>query len=501
MSKLFPPYIEGALPAFVSSISDKGEFETILKVDVNHNPAVSLNQISGMSLIVKSITDNSVVVDQVIYNTEGQYFKDAYETFKFNLVDDKYKLVVGYYYKVQLAYIDRDNTYGYYSTIGITKYTTQPQVSIERNLSSFIATVSQTGNTIYNDINEKLYSSRFQLLDADGEIKEESPELLHNSNNDDYDNIQTEMYDFGIQLTSDYAKVKYEYTTKNGYTGSVEKELDVEEWAQINEFLTVNVHNGYNSLKINIGQIDQPAVIDDTKKYSLLRAESSTGPWEVIATNMGLEDEFVDYTPTYGKEYYYAVMNDEGISESSEAINYFEDMFLYDGEKMLCVKYNPQVNTFKTVILESKVDTIGGKYPIIYRNGNVEYKELNIGGLISYMMDEEGTFSTDYLDSSSKRGATPEQNFKPLVRFTDLSDENINRKLEFKLQVMNWLNNGKPKLFRSPTEGTYLVRLTNISLTPEKTLGRMLHSFTATAYEIGDSDIKSLKKFGFFGGK
>ncbi|MBQ9657397.1 MAG: hypothetical protein IJV31_01345 [Clostridia bacterium] len=47
----------------------------------------------------------------------------------------------------------------------------------------------------------------------------------------------------------------------------------------------------------------------------------------------------------------------------------------------------------------------------------------------------------------------------------------------FKLKVLEWLNDGKIKMFKSPTEGNYLVRLMNISLTPEDKLGRMLHNF------------------------
>jgi hypothetical protein len=65
---------------------------------------------------------------------------------------------------------------------------------------------------------------------------------------------------------------------------------------------------------------------------------------------------------------------------------------------------------------------------------------------------------------------------------------------EFKMEVMNWLNNGEPKLFRSPAEGNYLVRLMNISLSPNDTLGRMIHTFSATAYEVGKSDWRNLKK-------
>jgi len=34
------------------------------------------------------------------------------------------------------------------------------------------------------------------------------------------------------------------------------------------------------------------------------------------------------------------------------------------------------------------------------------------------------------------------------------------------MAALDWLNDGKPKLFRSPAEGNYLVRLMNASLTP-----------------------------------
>jgi hypothetical protein len=36
----------------------------------------------------------------------------------------------------------------------------------------------------------------------------------------------------------------------------------------------------------------------------------------------------------------------------------------------------------------------------------------------------------------------------------------------------------------------------NVSLTPNDKLGRMIHSFKATAYEIGPFDIDSLEKYG-----
>ena len=54
----------------------------------------------------------------------------------------------------------------------------------------------------------------------------------------------------------------------------------------------------------------------------------------------------------------------------------FEDMFLFDGERQLRIRFNPKVSTFKNDILEQKVDTIGSKYPFFFRNGNVYYKEF-----------------------------------------------------------------------------------------------------------------------------
>ena len=60
------------------------------------------------------------------------------------------------------------------------------------------------------------------------------------------------------------------------------------------------------------------------------------------------------------------------------------------------IKYNPKVSSFKNTLLENKIDTIGGKHPFIFRNGNVSYKEFPLGGLISYLEDPENLFLNTY---------------------------------------------------------------------------------------------------------
>ena len=60
---------------------------------------------------------------------------------------------------------------------------------------------------------------------------------------------------------------------------------------------------------------------------------------------------------------------------------------------------------------------------------------------------------------------------------TNLTNDNFGLEKLFKLKVLDWLNNGNPKLFRSSAEGSYIVRLTDVSLSPNEQLGNMIHTF------------------------
>jgi hypothetical protein len=64
-NKLYPPYIEGNLPAFgterVEVGADKTEEHIILYLQFIMNKGVSLSQIKGYSLQVKKITTNQII--------------------------------------------------------------------------------------------------------------------------------------------------------------------------------------------------------------------------------------------------------------------------------------------------------------------------------------------------------------------------------------------------------------------------------------------------------
>lgn len=177
----------------------------------------------------------------------------------------------------------------------------------------------------------------------------------------------------------------------------------------------------------------------------------------------------------------------------------FEHAYLFDGERQLKLAFNPKVSSFKNTILESKVDTLGGKYPFFFRNARVKYKEFPISGLISCLMDPDDKFLTGVnqlqLETHNNNGTI--NILDQYVGDTQLTSTNIYKERNFKMEVLEWLTNGQPKIFRSPTEGNFIVRLMNTSLSPNDTVGRMLHTFSSTAYEMADYTFDNLREYGF----
>jgi hypothetical protein len=139
---------------------------------------------------------------------------------------------------------------------------------------------------------------------------------------------------------------------------------------------------------------------------------------------------------------------------------------LADKEHQLRIQYNPKVSSFKTTVAEQKTDTIGAKYPFFFRNGNLGYKEFPISGLISYHMDDlmlfEPSLAEEYGISAAARSLTADSS--SFSNRTSADEVYLERK--YKRLILDWLNNGKPKVFRSSTEGNFIVRLMNVSLTP-----------------------------------
>lgn len=501
MAKLFPPVIEGIVPAFYEN--ENGDI--VVTIPFSMNRAVSQSQVKGLAVKVKTVQSSSYIYtekveDSVDYELENSCWVRVYIS-PLQVTQMK----KGQYYKFQIAYIDNDDDIGYYSTVGVGKYTTKPDIyigdleegTINTHQYKYFGFYSQEKEN--SDKTEHVYSYQFDVYDENNNIVATSGEQLHNSSNDTEEDLSYDEFTYSKELPLNKSyRIKYTVTTINGLVISspryrIMQKISIDSDIQATLEATADFDNGEIILNLIGKKDDEGLEIPASGAFLLTRSceDDNYTDWDEIArfklsAQKPSRQLWKDYTVEQGKSYKYSIQqyNDKGLYSNRIYSNIvksdFEDAFLFDGEKQLKIKYNPKIASFKTDLLETKVETIGSKHPFILRNGQVSYKEFSISGLISYLMD-----STKDFDTSDE------------LKSTQLTGENIAREREFKLKVYDWLTNGKSKLFRSPGEGNYIVRLMNVSLAPNDTLGRMLHTFTATAYEVADFSYSNLNSFGF----
>ena len=503
MGKLYPPVIAGTIPAFCG---------TSIEVPFSMNRAVGISEFDGFALKIKKVS--GTLVGTVIDNRAARWLEK--KVIEFQLPAELYKeLKAGEFYKIQIAYVKHAGTsaqqIGIYSTIGVVKYTTLPSVTIEGLDPDLINNHCYSYNGVYrqvkvengktdyssSDTTEKLYSSRFVIYDSDNNIIKDSGEILHNTTYDtaSYEATESFMIPEDLELNKIYY-LYYIATTVNGYVKpSPRYRITQRRQIPMNLEASIKAELNYEAGTVQIQLIGAHQNQVASGQFLLSRrADSDSLEWEEVLY-FSLQSEvpdrllFTDYTVAQGVKYTYSLQqyNENRVFSdriySNSIIADFEDLFLFDGSRQLKVKFNPKVATFKTNVVESKTNTLGSKHPFITRNAHVNYKELSISGLISYQMDD--------IEAFLSKGALG-------LEFAthNLVTENIKAERDFKLAVLEWLNDGQPKLFRSPTEGNYIVRLMDVSMSPTDTLGRMLHTFTCKAYEIDDYNYDNLNKYG-----
>ena len=298
--------------------------------------------------------------------------------------------------------------------------------------------------------------------------------------------------------------VSFLYNTKNGYSNCWKDNFVFEMPAYTKRGdLIIQQELGTGAIKIETGVSGELQ-----KKEALLKNK-----WQFIKA-LNANESYYDFDIDNEGQYQYRVINGSDayfVADADEFGNEiegtiiktsirFNDIFISDKDTMLIAKYNPNISGFKYVVQEATTNTLGGKYPIIRKNGDTRYKQFNLSGTL-------------YMNASAyNSGTNIENDWNDNVKAWFNNDNDCSLYIKDKSIIKNYatkeklerqarelaiafLTNGKPKLFRSPEEGNMIVHLSNISFTPNKQLGRAVWDFSATVTEICEYNIENINKY------
>ena len=308
-----------------------------------------------------------------------------------------------------------------------------------------------------------------------------------------------------------HRRIVLEYTTANLYQGVeyyiIKTQYSKDPWgsqSMVNEAFAIDSVIG--KMNISLTPADAQVPIPAGSKFIIRRASDKDDfqywdtMWEKTLTAAESNTiSYNDFTVESGYLYKYEI----NYIDSANTHHYFivegptptvfDHAFLTGEGTQLCVKFNPNISNFKYNVSDNIVTTLGGKYPYINRNGNMDYRSFSLSGTIAYEMDAEHQFATRNSIYGSSNIEVYGSYF--VNRYINAQNDRITQR-RFRELVMDFLYSDMPKLFRSSTEGNILVRLTDINFTPNQQLGRMLYDFSCTATEIGEANIENCKLYG-----
>lgn len=398
--------------------------------------------------------------------------------------------------------------------IPLFKYNSNENIKIDEALN--ISTLELNGYYNNSDPSEILYSYRLTLYNNVNDLLEDSKLIYANQY------VPNQFYYlFKQELDNGAYTLILEYETLNKYTKVLKfdfkissqqsdnsniKLLSAEDGALMQNYTSIEAEQTDGRIGLKLYSEKE----NDTYSGNIYirRSDMTTNfsKWEDIKV-LFLSGESIndypivyDYTAESGVWYNYGIQtaDENGVRSPLVEINspikreFDYSYLLGENGQQLKLAFDNAMGNFKTMYSESKIDTIGGKFPFIVRNGNMKYRTFPVSGLISFNMDENNLFTSQ------------EDIYKYEKVIALYKDEKLKNALynytyerDFRKKVMEFLEDGKPKLFKSPTEGNIIVRLMEIDSTPNSTLSRMIYSFSSNATEVAEPTVENYKKYNF----
>lgn len=535
LSNFYPPIVETYMPAFVSSQSCRVYFalsQYINKEDVKGIHVTVRNQYTNLSALDPIKYPSEMILMSGILQEDPEIKTDYKYYIEINNSDIKNGFTNDLCYKVQIRFSQVESpssqaadgwlssnlsSFSEWSTVTLIRGIPEPTFELnpvtaadkkydEENFDlvwSVINTQLQGTLKFSEETSEALRSYRVILTSADGsKVLSDSGELFTNITN----NTFTYTLKYGLSANSNY-KFKVEYTTTNLYKEMREYNFKVvaDTGVTVDVLMSGEKDPENGRICINVKKAEIASTFTGTILIRRTSSNSNFTVWEDVYKrtfeNANVIDfSWNDYSIESGVWYDYAV---QGISSDGArgimtrfiepSMVVFEHMYLTGADRQLKIAFNPTVSSFKRNYIETKNDTIGSKYPFIRRNGVTEYAQIPISGLIASDMDEDNLFtSPQELYGDNEQYYNDYNRYYNITKATDVVYEKA-----FRNKVEEFLYDGKVKILRSPTEGVFLVRLMDVSFTPQQALGRRIWNFSATAYEVAEYNEENLKKYGF----
>ena len=501
-----PPILGYSYPAFVNSVLLPIEYP----IDFNTRPGTNVR------------------FEYKIIHNESNELKTGFSTTQYVNGDQFWPVAITIpanefssagIYKIQLRFYVSADDYSEWSSICYTKKLSKaPEVEIselnyEGDTTPCIVQDSPTFTGIYKSEEEEPLEYRFSLYYATNDYN-----LISTTGWKKHISGQNYHYGrFPVLLENHHNyNIIYEVKTVNNFqpTLSIARAFRTD-FFHIQDDIGLSITSGkdYDNGVVNV-QIKSNQVF--AGNLMLRRASEKTNyqNWEDLQYLQILNEQpsisYNDFTVEHGVRYRYGIQvidQENGVESRSNLMKSrdrdtnelytmaeFEDIFLVSNNEQIKIKFNPKVSNLKRNLLEQKQDTIGNQYPYIMKNGHSNYFSFSLGGLISYFADAKNSVLF-----RNKTQANEKEMDLLNERTTNLTDRNIYNERQYREKIERFLTNGEAKLFKSPTEGNILVYLMQVSLTPNDILGRMIYSFTSTAYEIGAiTDTETLLKHKIF---
>lgn len=539
-NNLYPPIVNTYMPAFIQnqscrvyfSLSDFNKYEDVknnvqvMINDKNTNQSVLNSTLYPAGIKITSLNEDKNISSNMRYYIDilpSELREAEFKTNRFYKVQIRFTSSAVAIYnpetdKIAKWLVDNQSMFSEWSSVCLVRGIKQPIVTIrgfEENVQNkeiiFTSeTIQLVGNVQFEnpsgEMAEFLDSVQVKLFKKElGEDsgKNHSVEIFQDTTafKSEFKYVFKEAIEDGVSYV-----IKFTYVTNGGYQESKNYTFKVIQYGidKINANIFATADDAEGRIKVEVKALETVKE-DFIGKITIRRtsSESNFAEWEdvhnvLLTEAKELDYTWYDYTIKSGVWYKYCVQkrnrrNDRGVIVATKepVMAYFEDVFLTHGGRQLKLKFDSTVSSFKYNVLESKIDTLGSQYPFIRRNGHAKYRTFPITGLITSFCDEAGLFTTKqdiYGNTLSLYEKYNDDN--DINEYRDFSYER-----EFREKVMDFLYENNIKLFKSPTEGNILVRLMDINLTPNQTLGRMLYSFSATAYEMDKADIDNYNNY------